>query len=84
MGPFLSGAASVRRARSAPPSSSDEIVIAVGELYNLHDVAAAFPVHGLSALAGPSGAGKTALVLDSLVPAARAAPDGLPLPEHLR
>ncbi|MGP0051380.1 MAG: hypothetical protein ACLPZR_21385 [Solirubrobacteraceae bacterium] len=41
-------------------------------------------MHGLSALAGPSGAGKTALVLDSLVPAARAVLDGLPLPEHVR
>jgi excinuclease ABC subunit A len=35
-------------------------------------------------VAGPSGAGKTALVLDSLVPAARARLAGLPEPGHVR
>ncbi|MGO9961551.1 MAG: excinuclease ABC subunit UvrA, partial [Solirubrobacteraceae bacterium] len=81
IGPFLSGRASVRRERPSPPASDGRIVVEVGELYNLRGVTAAFPVHGLSALAGPAGAGKTALVLDSLVPAARAVLDGLPLPE---
>lgn len=76
--------ATVQRDRAAPPSSDGQITIEVGELYNLRDVTAAFPVHGLTALAGPSGAGKTALVLDSLVPAARAVLQGHPLPGHVR
>ena len=38
----------------------------------------------LTALAGPSGAGKTALVLDSLVPAARAVLAGSAPPAHVR
>ena len=59
-------------------------MITISELYNLRDVTARFPVGRLSALAGPSGAGKTALVLDSLVPAVRAALGGLPLPGHVR
>jgi excinuclease ABC subunit A len=84
IGPFLSGAATVRRERPAPERSDGEIVIEVGALYNLRDVIASFPVHGLSALAGPSGAGKTALVLDSLVPSARAELDGRSLPAHVR
>ena len=54
------------------------------DLYNLHDVRVAFPLHRLTALAGPSGAGKTALVLDSLIPAARALLAGSPLPGHVR
>ncbi len=83
IGPFLSGRATVTRERSAAPAD-DELVITISELYNLRDVTARFPVGRLSALAGPSGAGKTALVLDSLVPAARAALGGLPLPEHVR
>jgi excinuclease ABC subunit A len=41
-------------------------------------------VHRLTALAGPSGAGKTALVLDSLIPAARALLNASMLPEHVR
>ena len=84
IGPFLSGRATVSRERSAPPASDGEIGIAVDELYNLRDVTARFPVGGLSALAGPSGAGKTALVLDSLVPAVRAALADDPLPAHVR
>jgi len=47
-------------------------------------VTAAVPVGQLTALAGPSGAGKTALVLDSLVPAVRAVLAGSPPPAHVR
>jgi hypothetical protein len=43
------------------------------DLYNLHDIRAAFPLNAMTAVAGPSGAGKTALVLESLVPAVREA-----------
>ena len=48
------------------------------------DVTAVFPLHRLTALAGPSGAGKTALVLDSLIPAARALLGASALPGHVR
>src|SRR6201994_4657232 len=58
IGPFLSGRSSVTRERSATPAD-DQLVITVGELYNLRDVTARFPIGRLSALAGPSGAGKT-------------------------
>jgi excinuclease ABC subunit A len=84
MGPFLAGTAVVRRNRAASPDSGGQITLEVGDLYNLHGVRAAFPLHRLTALAGPSGAGKTALVLDSLVPAARAQLGGFPLPGHVR
>jgi excinuclease ABC subunit A len=85
IGPFLAGTATVRRDRPGTSSGSDGwITIEVGDLYNLHDVTAAFPEHRLTALAGPSGAGKTALVLDSLVPAARALLSGSALPGHVR
>ena len=84
MGPFLAGAAAVTRDRAARPAPQGQITIEVGDLYNLHDLTAAFPVHRLTALAGPSGAGKTALVLDSLIPAARALLSGSALPGHVR
>src|SRR6185437_3743934 len=84
MGPFLAGAAAVSRERPARSAAADQITIEISDLYNLHEVTAAFPEQRLTALAGPSGAGKTALVLDSLIPAARAQLTGSPLPAHVR
>src|SRR6267154_1970540 len=83
MGPFLAGATAVppRRVRGGP---GGQIAIEISDLYNLHDLTATFPVRRLTALAGPSGAGKTALVLDSLIPAARALLSGSALPGHVR
>ena len=83
MGPFLAGAPAVPGDRPAR-ASGGQITIEIGDLYNLHDLTAAFPVGQLTALAGPSGAGKTALVLDSLIPAARALLTGSALPPHVR
>ena len=94
IGPFLAGAAAavgpgksdtaVTRDRPARPGPGGQITLQIGDLYNLHDLTAAFPVGRLTALAGPSGAGKTALVLDSLIPAAQALLTGSPLPGHVR
>src|SRR3984885_2239145 len=83
IGPFLAGAPALQRDR-LPGSPDGEITLEVGDLYNLHGVTAAFPVHRLTALAGPSGAGKTALVLDSLIPGARALLSGSAPPGHVR
>jgi excinuclease ABC subunit A len=83
IGPFLAGAVAVTRDRPAA-GPGGQITIEISDLYNLHDVTAAFPLHRLTALAGPSGAGKTALVLDSLIPAAQALLGGLALPGHVR
>jgi hypothetical protein len=87
MGPFLAGATAVppdRPARAGPREQTGQIAIEIGDLYNLHDLTAAFPAGRLTALAGPSGAGKTALVLDSLIPAARVLLGGSALPGHVR
>jgi excinuclease ABC subunit A len=84
IGPFLSGAATVTRDHPARPGPDGQITVQVGDLYNLHDVTAVFPLRRLTALAGPSGAGKTALILDSLIPAAKARLAGSALPDHVR
>jgi excinuclease ABC subunit A len=83
MGPFLAGAPAVPGDRPAR-ASGGQIAIEIGELFNQHDHTPAFPVGLLTALAGPSGAGKTALVLDSLIAAARALLAGSALPPHVR
>ncbi|GIF56152.1 hypothetical protein [Asanoa iriomotensis] len=82
IGPFLDG----RRAVDRPPRPlpRERAIVGVRRLYNLRNVTAAFPVNRMTALAGPSGAGKTALVLDSLIPAARAQLAGDALPAHVK
>jgi len=82
IGPFLAGAPAVRR--SPRPTDGDAVTIEVADLYNLHDVRASFPERAMTAVAGPSGAGKTALVLESLVPALRASLAGQKTPKHVR
>jgi len=84
MGPLLAGAMDLPGDRPAGAGDGEQITIEVGDLYNLHDLTATFPAGRLTALAGPSGAGKTALVLDSLIPAARARLSGSALPGHIR
>ncbi len=86
IGPFLAGSQAVapsdRPSRQSVPGQP--ITLEVSDLYNLHDVSATFPLHQLTGVAGPSGAGKTALVLDSLIPAARARLSDSALPAHVR
>jgi excinuclease ABC subunit A len=67
MGAFLAGAPAVLPDRPARPDPDGHIVIEIGDLYNLHHLTVAFATPRLTALPGPSGAGKTALVLDSLI-----------------
>jgi excinuclease ABC subunit A len=84
MGAFLAGATAVSPDRPERAGPSGQIAIEISDLYNLHDLTAAFPVRRMTGLAGPSGAGKTALVLDSLIPAARAVLSGSAPPGHVR
>src|SRR5258708_4036489 len=74
MGPFLAGAAAVPRDRPARAGRGGQITIEIGDLYNLHDLTAAFPVHRLTALAGPSGAGQAPPLLGSPLPPPPAPP----------
>ena len=84
MGPFLTGRLAVPRDRPRPGGTGGQIAIEIGDLYNLHGVTAAFPAGRLTAVAGPSGAGKTALIVDSLIPAARALLGRSTPPGHVR
>jgi excinuclease ABC subunit A len=84
IGPYLSGSATVSRRQRPIEDDAKYIEIEIDELFNLRDVRAKFPMHRLTGVAGPSGAGKTALVLESLVPALRASVVGDALPPHVR
>ena len=55
----------------------------VGQYFNLHDVTIKVPDNQITAVSGFSGAGKTSLILDSLVPAIEAHHQHEQLPEQV-
>lgn len=82
IGPYLNGSAELI-ARPIQPVDTAKITIAVSEHYNLHDVKVDLPLNRLTAVTGFSGAGKTSLILDSLVPAIKAKAKGEGLPAQV-
>ena len=82
IGPYLNGTAELI-ARPIQPVDPAKITIAVSEHYNLHDVKVDLHLNRLTAVTGFSGAGKTSLILDSLVPAIKAKAKGEGLPAQV-
>ncbi|WP_353949296.1 excinuclease ABC subunit UvrA [Sporolactobacillus sp. Y61] len=73
-GRYLSGSRKVIVRQPQPVSAKDEwLRIAVRSRHNLHHLTAGFPLRRMTAVTGVSGAGKTALVFDCLVPALKKA-----------
>ncbi|RKW71699.1 excinuclease ABC subunit UvrA [Galactobacter caseinivorans] len=70
-GPYLSGAADPR-VRPAKDPGQEWLQLRVGRYLSLQDVELRLPQRALSVITGVSGAGKSALIVDSLVPAVRA------------
>ena len=87
VGPFLDGRAEVRTRRRCP---ADEVFdlgrihLETSGLHTVRPLCADVPRGRLVAVTGVSGSGKTTLVLETLVPALRAAAAGEPLPAHVR
>ena len=81
--PYLNGKASLMARKVADKINDDKITFEVKDYYNLKDVKAQIPTHQLTAITGFSGAGKTSLILDSLVPALEAKNKGKKLPKQV-
>ena len=87
IGPFLSGRERVGgRPRAAAGAVFDlgRIHLETAPIHTVRPLALDIPRGRLTAVTGVSGSGKTTLVLESLVPALRAAAAGEPLPAHVR
>ncbi|EJF41452.1 ABC transporter, ATP-binding protein [Schaalia georgiae F0490] len=96
IGPYLAGRRQVeRRAGWEDRDGTDglgdagvdgrgAIHLETSRIHTVHPLGADIPVGALTAVTGASGSGKTTMVLESLVPALRAALAGEALPAHVR
>lgn len=86
IGPFLSGKAPIQ---SRKLTRKDELFaqgkfgLTVKHRYNLNHLTAEFPLKKISAITGFSGAGKTTLILDSLVPALESKAKNQAMPQQV-
>ena len=78
--PYLDGTAHLSARKVAKRINTEKITFEVDDYFNLKDVKAGIPLNQITAVTGFSGAGKTSLILDSLVPAikAQSKKEGLP------
>ncbi|UYG17879.1 excinuclease ABC subunit UvrA [Brachybacterium huguangmaarense] len=86
LGPFLSGAEQVaarRRAEADDVFASGTIRLRTAPLHTVRALDVEIPRGRLTAVTGVSGSGKTTMVLESLVPAVRAAVEDRGLPSHV-
>lgn len=87
IGPFLSGARSVRvreRAAASDMFVHGAVRLETGAIHTVRPLAVEIPRGRLTAVTGVSGSGKTTLVLESLIPGLRAAIAGEQLPAHVQ
>ncbi|MCI1935762.1 MAG: excinuclease ABC subunit UvrA [Bifidobacteriaceae bacterium] len=86
IGPYLSGKATIMHDKvpASKKATSLNTRLTVDDYFNLKDVTVTVPGNEITAVTGFSGAGKTSLILDSLVPAIDARKHGNPLPRHVK
>lgn len=82
--PYLNGKADLMARKTTDKINSDQIKFEIEHYFNLHDIKAGIPVNQITAVTGFSGAGKTSLILDSLVPAIEAQAKGEKLPKQIK
>lgn len=82
--PYLNGKADLMARKTTSKVNSDQIKFEIEHYFNLHDIKAGIPVNQITAVTGFSGAGKTSLILDSLVPAIEAQAKSEKLPKQIK
>lgn len=82
--PYLNGTADLMARKTTDKINPDQIKFEVEHYFNLHDIKAGIPINQITAVTGFSGAGKTSLILDSLVPAIEAQAKGEKLPKQIK
>ncbi|WP_338231425.1 AAA family ATPase [Companilactobacillus muriivasis] len=86
IGPFISGKADIMHDKVPVSKNAEKLTthLEVDEYFNLHDITVTIPGNEITAVTGFSGAGKTSLILDSLVPAIEAKKEKCSLPKQVK
>jgi excinuclease ABC subunit A len=84
IGPYLNGTAQLLARPVTDQEAEKQISFEVADYYNLKDIRGQLPINRLSAVTGFSGAGKTSLILDSLVPAIKDQAKKIGLPKQVK
>ncbi len=72
IGTYIAGRPNILYPKVATQATGVRTTMTVGQYFNLRDVTIEIPDNQITAVSGFSGAGKTSLILDSLVPAIEA------------
>lgn len=83
IGPYLNGTADLMTRKLIKDPADQQISFTVDNYFNLKHIDTHLPINRISAITGFSGAGKTSLILDSLVPAIKAQSKKQPLPKQV-
>ncbi|KRM23819.1 AAA family ATPase [Latilactobacillus graminis] len=83
IGPYIAGRANILYPKVSSQTSMHATTLTVDNYFNLHDVTIQVPDNQITAISGFSGAGKTSLILDSLVPAIEAKHQHQSLPQQV-
>lgn len=85
IGPFISGKANIMHEKVPSKKNAADLTtnFEVKDYFNLHDISASIPGNKITAITGFSGAGKTSLILDSLVPAIESKKNKQALPKQV-
>lgn len=81
--PFITGDAKVMHDKVVS-TRQEKLHLEVRDFFNLKDVTVDLPQGQMTAVSGFSGAGKTSLILESLVPAIQAKKAGEAMPKHVK
>ncbi|WP_125707452.1 excinuclease ABC subunit UvrA [Companilactobacillus zhongbaensis] len=86
IGPFISGKANIMNEKVPVKKQAEghSTAFEVDNYFNLHDIKTQIPNNEITAITGFSGAGKTSLILDSLVPAIEAKEKKQALPKQIK
>ncbi|TCD54989.1 ATP-binding cassette domain-containing protein [Alloscardovia theropitheci] len=69
IGPYISGQADIMHTKISSKKTMKPTDLHVSKFFNLNDVTVSIPSQEITSISGFSGAGKTSLILESLVPA---------------